>query len=146
LDRADPIRSEQRPDAGHERGLKVYRREFSADDITPVFVQSGELAYRLIQSESPPDVIVCDLLMPSVSGADLYEKALVEDASWRKRFIFTTGFSTVSHISSFVESVEARVFKKPLDMVELREAIRYAALTARIFTPRARGGQPARSL
>ncbi|HEY6562386.1 MAG TPA: response regulator [Polyangiaceae bacterium] len=117
--------------------LKSYRRDFANDDFECDFAQTGESALALLHSSSPPDVVVCDLLMPGVSGSELYEKALGLHASWRKRFVFTTGFGNVRHISAFVASVEARVLKKPLNKPELREAIRYAALTARLFTSRA---------
>lgn len=116
--------------------LKSYRRSFASEDLACEFAQTGESALARLHSSSPPDVVVCDLLMPGVSGSDLYEKALGLDASWRKRFVFTTGFGNVRHISAFVDSVEARVLKKPIDNMELREAIRYAALTARVFTSR----------
>lgn len=117
--------------------LKSYRRDFAGEDVECGFAQTGESALAMLHSSRPPDVVVCDLLMPGVSGSDLYEKALALDPSWRKRFVFTTGFGKVSHISAFVESVEARVLQKPLNALELREAIRYAALTARVFTSRA---------
>lgn len=117
--------------------LKSYRRDFASDDLECAFAQTGESALALLSSSSPPDVVVCDLLMPGVSGAELYEKALALDPSWRKRFIFTTGFGKVRHISAFVDSIEAPVFQKPVDSLELREAIRYGALTARVFTSRA---------
>jgi len=116
--------------------LKAFRRDFLNENIACEFAQTGESALALLSSTSPPDVVVCDLLMPGISGADLYEKAMRIDPSWRKRFIFTTGFSSVSHISAFVESVQGRVLKKPINTPELREAIRYAALTARVFTAR----------
>jgi CheY-like chemotaxis protein len=117
--------------------LKSYRRDFASDDLECAFAQTGESALALLHSSTPPDVVVCDLLMPGVSGSELYEKALALDASWRKRFVFTTGFGQVRHISAFVASVEARVLQKPVAALELREAIRYAALTARVFTSRA---------
>jgi DNA-binding NtrC family response regulator len=117
--------------------LKSYRRDFANDDLECAFAQTGESALALLHSATPPDVVVCDLLMPGVSGSELYEKALALDASWRKRFVFTTGFGQVRHISAFVASVEARVLQKPVAALELREAIRYAALTARVFTSRA---------
>jgi DNA-binding NtrC family response regulator len=119
--------------------LKCYRRDFASEDLQCEFVQTGEAALALVSSATPPDVVVCDLLMPGVSGAELYEKAVSTDPTWRKRFVFTTGFSNVRHISAFIESVEGRVFKKPIDAQELREAIRYAALTARVFTSRTTG-------
>ena len=117
--------------------LKSYRRDFASADLECAFAQTGESALAMLHSSRPPDVVVCDLLMPGVSGSDLYEKARALDPSWRKRFVFTTGFGKVRHISAFVASVEARVLQKPVDPLELREAIRYAALTARVFTSRA---------
>jgi DNA-binding NtrC family response regulator len=120
--------------------LKIYRRDLASDDLNSTFVQSGEQAFMLLASDTPPDVVICDLLMAGLSGSELYEKAVNQDDYWRKRFIFTTGFDNVRHISSFIDSTEALVFKKPIDTKALREAIRYAALSARVFTARMGSG------
>jgi DNA-binding NtrC family response regulator len=120
--------------------MKIYRRDLVSDDYSASFAQSGEQAFMLLESDTPPDVVVCDLLMAGLSGSELYEKAVNHDSHWRKRFIFTTGFTNVRHISSFIDSTDALVFKKPLDTPNLREAIRYAVLSARVFRPRAGAG------
>jgi CheY-like chemotaxis protein len=119
--------------------VKLYRREFGDTELSAEFAQSGEQALMRIASPTPPDVVVCDLLMPGMSGAELYQRALSLDPIWKKRFLFTTGFGTLDHISSFIDAIGGRVLRKPVAMHELREAIRYAALTARMFTPRTRG-------
>jgi DNA-binding NtrC family response regulator len=118
--------------------LRAYRREISADEFDCVFSTSGEQAFVMLEGHTPPDVIVCDLLMPGLSGPDLYAKAVDRERSWRKRFLFTTGFGSVQHISSFIKTVDVRVFRKPLAMPALLESIRYAALRARIFRPGSR--------
>lgn len=124
--------------------LKAYRRVMCDGEFDCSFTQYSEEAFALLQSDSPPDVVICDVLMPKLSGADLYARALETDPIWRKRFIFTTGFGTVSHISDFIDSVDARVFRKPIDGKALRDAIRYTSLNARIFAPRTRGTSSAR--
>lgn len=118
--------------------LRSYRRDFATEDYNALFAQSGDEGALLLQAQIPPDVVVCDLLMPGTSGADLYNLAIARDGSWRKRFIFTTGFAGIDHISSFIQSVEAPVLRKPVDIQGLKDAIRIALIRGRIFNSRVR--------
>jgi CheY-like chemotaxis protein len=47
-------------------------RTIVAGQLDAEYVASGEDAFNRILSDSPPQVIVCDVMMPGLSGADIY--------------------------------------------------------------------------
>ena len=103
--------------------LNTYRTiagaHFAAD-----FASSGDEAYSRILSDSPPDVVVCDILMPGLSGADLYRRATMLDRSWAARFLFVTGAASTPSVAAFLNDTSARVFHKPLVPDRLIETVR----------------------
>ena len=103
--------------------LNTYRTiagaHFAAD-----FASSGDEAYSRILSDSPPDVVVCDILMPGLSGADLYRRATMLDRSWAARFLFVTGAASTPSVAAFLNDTSARVFHKPLVPERLIETVR----------------------
>jgi DNA-binding response OmpR family regulator len=113
--------------------LAAYRRELGLDDIDLTFTQSGQEALALILSEDPPDVVVCDIMLRDVGGIDIYRRAMEHDSSWKHRFVFVTGAASIPHVAEFLNEVESRVLKKPVDPRRLRAAIRYSASGARMF-------------
>jgi hypothetical protein len=61
--------------------------------------------------------------------------AVQHEASWRRRFVFVAGSTAGASMLEFVRKIDGRVLYKPLDMGRLRQAIRYAAIGARVFGP-----------
>lgn len=114
--------------------LAAYRREFSAEHWAAEFSSSAERALFRLESTNPPDVVVSDILMPGMSGSELFYRAKAMDASWERRFVFVTGASSVSHVARFLTGTEARVLYKPVENDRLRHAIRYAALARTVFS------------
>jgi len=113
--------------------LTAYRRALSSDEVNGEYLTSADQAVRRIAAAEPPDVVVTDLVMPGMNGMELYRRALELDPTWRHRFVFITGASTVGHVAEFLRRVGGRALEKPVDTRRLRDAIRYAATGARIF-------------
>jgi DNA-binding NarL/FixJ family response regulator len=113
--------------------LTGYRRALSSDEVIGEYLTSADQAVRRISAAEPPDVVVTDLVMPGMNGMELYRRALELDPTWRHRFVFITGASTVGHVAEFLRRVGGRALDKPVDIRRLRDAIRYAATGARIF-------------
>lgn len=67
------------------------------------------------------DVILCDLMMPDVTGMELYH-SLAEVT--RRRIIFMTGGAFTTIAASFLRSIDNPCLEKPIEMRELRAAIR----------------------
>ena len=113
--------------------LTGYRRALSSEEVTGEYLTSAEQALRRIAAAEPPDVVVTELVMPGMNGIELYRRALEFDPTWRHRFVFVTGASSLSYVADFLRRVGGRALEKPVDIRRLRDAIRYAATGARIF-------------
>jgi CheY-like chemotaxis protein len=103
--------------------LNTYRTVIGVQ-LQADFASSGDDAYSRILSDSPPDIVVCDLLMPGLSGADLYRRATMLDRSWTNRFLFVTGAASTPAVAAFLNDSNVKVFHKPLVPERLLETIR----------------------
>ena len=83
----------------------------------------GEEALRLLETRRF-DAILCDLMMPDVSGAELHRRMLARDPDIARRFIFITGGPFSVEARSLVEATENFCLTKPFGASELIAAIR----------------------
>jgi signal transduction histidine kinase/ActR/RegA family two-component response regulator len=83
---------------------------------------SGEEALRLLD-DSPFDAIVCDLMMPGMSGMDVAEAVWARDPQLRRRMLFLTGGAVLPEAEAFLERADVRHFTKPVRLAELNAAL-----------------------
>lgn len=102
--------------------LRAYRSTMG-DDLDAEFLTSGEEAIGRLLSDTPPDILVCDIVMPYVTGADLYTRAVSIDPTWAQRFLFLTGASSTRVVIDFMNQHEGRVLFKPVPHNRLLDAI-----------------------
>jgi CheY-like chemotaxis protein len=76
------------------------------------------------------DAVVCDLMMPVVTGMDLYAELLRVAPDVAGRIIFMTGGAFTARARAFIESVANPVLEKPIDLGKLRTFIAKAGRTA----------------
>jgi PAS domain S-box-containing protein len=69
------------------------------------------------------DVILCDLMMPEMTGMDFFERAVERDPSQGARFVFMTGGAFTPKARAFLENVPNERFEKPFDIPKLRALI-----------------------
>lgn len=69
------------------------------------------------------DVILCDLMMPGMTGMDLYAEILRRVPKLAARFVFMTGGAFTPRAQAFVETVVNPCLEKPIDMRRLRSII-----------------------
>ncbi len=69
------------------------------------------------------DCILCDLMMPNVSGAEFYERLCRRDPDAAKRVVFMTGGAFSERTRTFAKAMAGRVLRKPFSITELRQAI-----------------------
>jgi PAS domain S-box-containing protein len=79
----------------------------------------GREALDLLKRDEAFDVVLCDLMMPGMSGMELFESVRTRDSNLVGHFIFMTGGAPPPHIRDFVASTGRAWLEKPFDMVAL---------------------------
>lgn len=77
------------------------------------------------------DAILCDLMMPRISGADLYAHIERNLPHLLNRIVFMTGGAFSEWSQQFLESVNCPVLEKPFQPLQLRECIESVAKKTR---------------
>jgi nitrogen-specific signal transduction histidine kinase len=70
------------------------------------------------------DIILCDLMMPNVTGMDLYREVLRVAPALASRIVFMSGGVYTPRARAFVEGLPNRCIEKPPDSAKLRELVR----------------------
>lgn len=104
--------------------LSAHRRLLQSDAFSIEFALSGAQALKRILSSAPPQVVICDVLMPSISGAELYQQAVDANPGFQDRFIFVTGAREERSVMGFLARFSGRVLFKPVQEGELCAAVR----------------------
>jgi two-component system cell cycle sensor histidine kinase/response regulator CckA len=88
---------------------RALERTLRGNDVTVVL--SGKDALAALSGE-PFDLVFCDLMMPGVSGMDLYQELRPDQ---QERFVFVTGGAFTARAQTFLASIPNRTIDKPLD-------------------------------
>lgn len=129
---AAPV-ADARPSAGRPVGASV-RRVLVIDDepMLGVLVKSvldgievttetcAKAALARLQAGESYDRILCDMMMPELSGIDFYERV---DESLRPNIVFITGASFTERVREFLARVPNRLLLKPFDPTSLAAAL-----------------------
>ncbi len=92
---------------------------------------SAREALELLVGGEPFDVVLCDLLMPGMSGMDLHQKLAERRPGLEKCLVFMTGGAFTPRASEFLATVPNRRVEKPFDLQEVRQLVRELARSAR---------------
>jgi len=83
----------------------------------------GVDALELIRNGMHFDVILCDLMMPEMTGMELHEQLMQSAPDQASAIIFLTGGAFTSGAQSFLEQVENLRIEKPFEPAQLRAII-----------------------
>jgi PAS domain S-box-containing protein len=95
----------------------VVRRLLRRHEV--VEVVSGEEGKKLLESDSNYDVVLCDLMMPGISGMDLFEWLQDEKPELARRVVFITGGAFTPEAEEHLRRGERPVLAKPFEPQEL---------------------------
>lgn len=99
------------------------RRLFSSEhDVT--VVNRGREALDQLRDGARYDAILCDLVMPEVSGIDLYSELKQIAPEQADCMIFLTGGSFSEKSQQFLDGIANQCFEKPCDLKQLKAAVR----------------------
>jgi two-component system cell cycle sensor histidine kinase/response regulator CckA len=89
-------------------------------------VSSGREALRLLLRGDQYDVVFCDLMMPELSGMDLYEALRLNAPGREGRLVFMTGGAFTPAAVRFLTLVPNPRIEKPFDLESVRRLLRRA--------------------
>lgn len=90
---------------------------------TPLTANCGEDALRLI-NENPPQIVICDISMPGLSGLDLLEAT--RHLAQPPIFIMATGLDDAQHAVASLQRGAYGYLTKPLKEEQLRQVLQEA--------------------
>ena len=90
-------------------------------DVT-IVLSAGD-AHRRVTAGERYDVILCDLMMPQMTGMDLYAEFLRTHPEQASQMVFLTGGAFTSGARAFLDDVPNQRIEKPFDTQHLRSII-----------------------
>ncbi len=106
-----------------EEPLALAMRRFLSQDHDVTAVHSARAALDLLESGTRFDVILCDLMMPQVTGMELHGALVKIDQSQADRVVFMTGGAFTPSARDFLATVDNARLEKPFDLKELRTLV-----------------------
>jgi CheY-like chemotaxis protein len=103
--------------------LGALRRAFSSD-YHVTCVGDGRRALERIRGGERYDVILCDLMMPEMTGMDLYLEMGRVAPEQVERMVFVTGGAFTPRAREFLERVPNARVEKPIDFQNLKLLLR----------------------
>ncbi len=92
-----------------------------------VSVESAEAALvRLLDPNEHFDLVLCDLMMPAMTGRELYEELLRGNPDRVEVVVFMSGGTFTPELREFVEDGDIKVIDKPFDGAALRALVQHA--------------------
>jgi signal transduction histidine kinase len=101
---------------------KAVQRMLSAEHEV-LTIHSADEALRRISAGERFDVILCDLMMPQMTGMDLYAELLRVTADQATQMIFLTGGTFTSRARSFLDKTPNQRIEKPFSATQLRALV-----------------------
>ncbi len=83
---------------------------------------SGSEALARLAVDAKRDVVVCDVMMPGMTGADLFEVVQTRWPELASRFVFITGGTFTERTSAFLDG-QVRSLSKPFDPDRVRSLL-----------------------
>ncbi len=93
------------------------------DDYEVTALSSSRTALEHLLSGASYDLILCDLMMPELTGMDLYAELMRKRPALVNRIVFMTGGAFTARASQFLDHIENPRLMKPFRAGELQRLI-----------------------
>jgi PAS domain S-box-containing protein len=92
-----------------------------------VIAVNGTQALAMLRTDPAPDLVLCDLMMPGMTGPELFAAVRREAPLLSSRFIFLTGGTFTDAATDFVDEHRDRLLAKPFTRSDVRAALTQVA-------------------
>ena len=110
------------------RVLDLLRRLLRGHDL--ITATNGREALERLRADPGFDLILCDLMMPELTGVDVYESVRESWPGLHERIVFITGGAFTPDTQRFLQQVGNPLLTKPFEPAHLRDLV--AAACARL--------------
>ena len=114
-----------------EPGILGILRRVLGEDHEIIPVSSGFEARRKIEAGELPDLVLCDMMMPKMTGMDLYDWMATSAPSIVPKMVFITGGAFTPRAKRFLDEVDNLHLEKPIDLKNLRKMVRELVIAAK---------------
>ena len=101
--------------------LRAFRRVLFSHDVS--VATSGPEAIQKLAGGASFDVIFCDVMMPEMSGVEVYRRIRERHPGQERHVVFMTGGAFAEPAALFIESVDNPKLKKPFTGSSLRALV-----------------------
>jgi CheY-like chemotaxis protein len=102
--------------------LRAFRRILEPPHRV-VIAEGGAAGIGILERDLGFDVILCDMSMPGVDGAQVFRYLEQVEPRLLSRLVFSTGGAFTEAAQRFLRAVDNHIVEKPLTPSELREAV-----------------------
>jgi CheY-like chemotaxis protein len=88
-------------------------------DYDVVMMTSGREAMEALLGGATYDVVLCDLMMPNVTGMDIYEKLAEVRPGEQAKLVFMTGGAFTDRARAFLAGITNECVEKPFPISDL---------------------------
>lgn len=106
-----------------EPSIRRMMQRLLGRDHEVIAVASGLEARKLLERDDAFDIILCDLMMPEMTGVELHEWLAGHLPSLARRMVFVSGGAFTHHASSYLESLDNLELAKPFAPAELQQLV-----------------------
>jgi signal transduction histidine kinase len=103
-------------------GVTIRRTLSGEHEVTAV--TTAKEALHLLRGEAQFDLVLCDLMMPEMTGMELYRELLRLQPEQAKKFVFMTGGSFTESATRFLTRISNPTIEKPIRAAKLRSLVR----------------------
>jgi len=105
---------------------RTLARQLSGHHVEVVLNGAAALD-RLSRAGDSFDLVLCDVMMPDMTGMDVYEAVQEKHPELAERFVFVSGGGVTERSRRFLERHSQRVLPKPIDSRQLCELLERSA-------------------
>ena len=116
-------------EAAVAEGLRLLLEQEYAVEVA----SSGRQALDLLLGGGSFDAVLCDLMMPGMSGIELFRALEVRAPGLEKRLVFMTGGAFTPEAESFLEEVSNARVEKPFDFASVDRLLRAAVAATSVI-------------
>jgi len=104
------------------------RKILERGGMTVLDADSAQAAFTVVERGDPIDAVVCDVLMPEMSGLALYDELLRRAPGLKGRVVFLTGAADDPKVHRPIEQRGVPLISKLYDLMLVLDAVRLALL------------------